>query len=133
MGFNLIFDLLEAVVDLFSLSSNDSSKQKAANYIDLAYLDSKGAVSGYDMAKDFLKHVKRRSVSERNMVIEYQSKWKWFANEEWRAYVTKQAMDTGLFTSAQFDSPCSLDSDWVFCAYKKPGVDISTASLDSRA
>uniref|UniRef100_A0AAU6W3H1 Uncharacterized protein n=1 Tax=Pseudomonas phage Cygsa01 TaxID=3138529 RepID=A0AAU6W3H1_9VIRU len=128
-------DTLEAIVDLWPTSGKASTKKPSGPAIDTGYLAMKqkdGGISGYAQAKDFIRWVQNEAHNCNAVVIAYESKWKWFANAEWREMVKGRVLDTGLFYKVEFSGPCQMDSEWSFGAYLKDGPTVKHATLDMR-
>lgn len=124
------FDILGEIIDtaadvvgaVFGASSNNGPRPAQVS----------GGVTGKQQAREFIKHLRNEALTANAVVIEYEAKWKWFRNPEWRQLVLEELKQIGLFRTAEFSAPCSMDSEWSFGGYIKHGPAIATASLDSR-
>ncbi len=78
--------------------------------------------TGKDNAKKFIAHVLKDAILEKVVVIEYDSKWIWMRNPEWRDYVIFQLSipsNNSPFASARFSPPDDYDDSWTFAGYLK--------------
>lgn len=123
-AFDILGDIAEAAADLVVGVFGSSSPRASAHV--------SGGVTGRQQAKEFIRHIREKAKTEYAVVIEYEARWKWFGNAEWREMVLSEAKATGLFNKVSFDAPCSLDNEWSFGAYIKGGPAIAQASLDTR-